>query len=136
MTDYIKIPLDPTGEPCIIDGMKAKFICEFSFPVSMVDENGNDIYVNVPVPFVTAALGGEIEIPTLKGKAVIKIPAGTQGGKIFRLKQKGIPDLNGYETGNQNVIAQIDVPKKLNKKQKELLREFSGTVKKKKGWLF
>ncbi|MBD3361723.1 molecular chaperone DnaJ [Candidatus Woesearchaeota archaeon] len=101
------------------------------------ERQGNDIYVHVPVSFVTAAIGGEVEVPTLKGKATIKIPPGTQGGKIFRLKGKGIPDLHGYSDGDENVIIQIDIPKKLNKKQKELLQEFEGTVKKKKkGWLF
>ena len=54
MTDYIKIPLDPTGEPCIVDGMKAEFIGEFSFPVSIIDEKGND-YIDIPyaVPWTT-----------------------------------------------------------------------------------
>ena len=101
------------------------------------ERRGNDIYVHVPVSFVTASIGGEVEVPTLKGKATIKIPSGTQGGKIFRLKGKGIPDLHGYNDGDENIIVQIDVPKKLTKKQKELLKEFDGTVKKKKkGWLF
>jgi len=100
------------------------------------ERRGNDVYVEVPVPFATAALGGEIEVPTLKGKTKIKIPPGTQGGKIFRLKGKGISDLHGYSDGDENIIIQIDVPKKITKKQKELLKEFQGTVKKKKGWLF
>lgn len=101
------------------------------------ERRGNDIYVHVPIPFVTAALGGEVEVPTLKGNVTIKIPSGTQGGKTFRLKGKGIPDLHGYSSGDENVIVQIDVPKKISKKQKELLEEFDGTVKtKKKGWLF
>ncbi|MBW2978716.1 molecular chaperone DnaJ [Candidatus Woesearchaeota archaeon] len=101
------------------------------------ERQGNNINVEVPVPFATAALGGEIEVPTIKGKATIKIPAGTQGGKIFRLREKGIPDLHGYGAGDENIMVQIQVPKKLNKKQRELLKEFDITVKKKKkGWLF
>lgn len=100
------------------------------------ERQGNDIIVHVPIPFATAALGGQVEVPTLKGKATIKIPAGIQGGKTFRLREKGIPDLHGYGTGDESIVVQIDVPKKLSKKQKELLKEFGGSVKKKKGWLF
>ncbi|MBN1645104.1 molecular chaperone DnaJ [Candidatus Woesearchaeota archaeon] len=99
------------------------------------ERKGNDVYVHVPIPFATAALGGEAEVPTIKGKATIKIPSGTQGGKVFRLREKGIPDLHGYGKGDENIIVQIDVPKKLSKKQKELLKEFSGSTKK-KGWFF
>ncbi len=100
------------------------------------ERKGNDLFVKVQVPFVVAALGGEIEVPTLKGKATIKIPSGTQGGTVFRLKEKGIPDIHGYGTGSENVIAQIDVPKKLSSKQKELLKEFGELDTKKKGWFF
>lgn len=99
------------------------------------ERHGNDIYVNAQVPFATAALGGEIEVPMLDGKKSIKIPAGTQGGKTFRMKGKGLPDLHDHEIGDLNVIVQIDVPKKLSSRQKELLKEFAENTKK-KGWLF
>ena len=103
---------------------------------NIFERKGNDLIVKVPVPFAVAALGGEIDVPTLTGKATIKIPAGTQGGTAFRLKEKGIPDLRGYGTGSENVIVQIDVPKKLNAKQKKLLKEFGELDGMKKGWLF
>ena len=99
------------------------------------ERHGDDIYIKVPVSFVIAALGGEIEVPTLSGQAKLKIPAGTQTNTIFRMKGKGIPYLHGYGTGNENVEVIIEVPNKLNKKQKELLKQFSKESKEKKGFL-
>jgi|TARA_Y100000310_G_scaffold91835_1_gene89317 molecular chaperone DnaJ len=99
------------------------------------ERHGDDIYIKVPIPFTIAALGGEIEIPTLDEKAKLKIPAGTQNNTIFRMKGKGIPYLHGHGTGNENVEVVIEVPEKLSKKQKELLKEFEKGNKKKKGFL-
>lgn len=97
---------------------------------------GNDIYLEYPLSFSEAALGTTIEIPTLEGKAKLKIPSGTQPGTVFRMKGKGIPDLHGYGQGNQNVIVIVKIPEKLTKKQKELLKEFDKESKKKKKGLF
>ncbi|MBU1204315.1 MAG: molecular chaperone DnaJ, partial [Nanoarchaeota archaeon] len=94
----------------------------------------NDIYCEIPVSFAQAALGSEIEIPTLKGKAKLKIPAGTQTNTIFRMKGKGIPDLHGYGLGSENVKIVIETPTKLTKKQRELLKEFEKDTKKRKGF--
>jgi len=93
--------------------------------------DGNDIYLEIPISFAKAALGGTIEVPTIEGKATLKIPPGTQTDTIFRMKSKGISSLRGYGTGNQNVKIIVDVPKKLSKKQKELLKEFEKEGKKK-----
>jgi len=103
------------------------------------ERHGDDIYVKMPIPFAIAALGGEVEVPTLEGKARLKIPAGTQNNTIFRMKGKGIPYLHGHGQGNQNVEVIIEVPENLNKKQKELLKEFEKESKDKKGffnWMF
>ena len=97
------------------------------------ERNGDDVYVKVPIPFAIAALGGEMEVPTLDGKASLKIPAGTQNNTIFRMKGKGIPYLHGSGQGNENVEVVIEVPEKLSKRQKELLEEFESESKKKKG---
>ena len=78
-----------------------------------------DLYLN----FADAALGTQIEVPTLTGKVKIKIPAGTQSGKIFRLKGKGLPEVQGYGTGDQLIYVNIWTPKKLNAKEKALLEE-------------
>ncbi|MBI3027588.1 molecular chaperone DnaJ [Candidatus Woesearchaeota archaeon] len=93
-------------------------------PHNVFERHGNDVYVKIPIPFTIAALGGEIEVPTLKGKASLKIPAGTQSSTIFRMKGLGIPDLHSHHKGDQHVEAYITVPDKLNKKQKQLLEEF------------
>lgn len=99
------------------------------------ERDGNDINIEVPVSFATAALGGEIDVPTLKGTATLRIPAGTQQGTIFRMRGKGIQSLHSHGTGDENVIVKIDVPKKLTKKQTELLKEFEKeSPEKKKGW--
>ncbi len=98
------------------------------------ERQGDDVYINAPIPFTIAALGGEVEVPTLGGKAKLKIPSGTQNNTIFRMKGKGIPYLHGHGTGNENVEVIVEVPEKLSKKQKELLKEFEKESRKKKGF--
>ena len=86
---------------------------------------GNDLFCEVPVRFAQAAFGDDIEVRTIdSSSARIKIPAGTQSGTGFRLKNKGMPDLKGYGRGNMLVRVKVVTPKKLSKKQKELLYEF------------
>ena len=82
----------------------------------------DDILVEVPISFTQAALGASIDVPTLHGKASLKIPSGTQTGTVFRMAGKGIPHLNKYGTGDQNVRVYVDVPK-LSKKQKKIVEE-------------
>lgn len=89
------------------------------------ERDGDDIYCEMPITFVQAALGDEIEVPALKGKVKLKIPAGTQTGKKFRLKGKGIPNVRGYGVGDQYIIVRIITPTKLSDKQKHLLKEFA-----------
>ncbi|MBW2986379.1 molecular chaperone DnaJ [Candidatus Woesearchaeota archaeon] len=104
-------------------------------PHKVFERQGKELYLNAPLPFATACVGGELEVPTLTGKTKIKIPAGTQSGVIFRIKGEGIHDLHGYGTGSLNVQIYIEVPKKITKKQQEALKEFGkGTKKKKKWW--
>lgn len=84
-----------------------------------------DLYCELPISFATAALGGEILVPTLDGKASIKLPAGTPSGKLFRLRGKGIPDLRGHQVGDLNIRVMVEVPTKLNSEQKKKLEEFA-----------
>ena len=98
------------------------------------ERHGDDIYVKVQIPFTVAALGGEVEVPTLEGKAKLKIPAGTQNNTIFRMRDRGIIYLHGHGKGNENVEVVIEVPEKLSKEQKELLKEFEKESKSKKGF--
>ncbi|MDI6755832.1 MAG: molecular chaperone DnaJ [Thermodesulfobacteriota bacterium] len=87
--------------------------------------SGNDIICEVPITLVQAVQGAEIEVPTLKGKAKIKVPAGTPEGKIFTLKGLGMPALQGAGRGDQKVMMKVEIPNRLNKRQRELLDEFN-----------
>ncbi|ALS27273.1 molecular chaperone DnaJ [Paenibacillus cisolokensis] len=95
-------------------------------PHEFFEREGDDIYCEVPLTFTQAALGDEIEIPTLTGKVKLKIPAGTQTGTYFRLKGKGVPRLRGYGQGDQHVKVTVVTPTSLTEEQKELLRQFAG----------
>jgi molecular chaperone DnaJ len=86
---------------------------------------GTDIVCEVPVSFAQAALGADIEVPTLEGPSRVKVPAGTQSGQIFRLKGRGIADLNGYGRGDEIVRVMVETPRKLSPRQRELLEEFA-----------
>ena len=94
-------------------------------PHEIFDRDEDDLLCEVPISFVTAALGGELKVPTLSGSASIKIPAGTQSGTTFRLKGRGIKNLQGYGTGDLNVKVQVEVPARLDKEQKAKLEEFA-----------
>ena len=86
---------------------------------------GNEVICEVPISFVQATLGDEIEVPTLDGKVQLKIGEGTQSGTVFRIKGKGIPHLRGNGRGDQHVRVKVLTPQKLNDKQRELLQEFA-----------
>ena len=89
--------------------------------MGVFQRDGANIFCEVPIPMTTAALGGSVEVPTIEGKARIKIPAGTQGGKIFRLKGKGFPSLSSYGKGDQLVHVNIWIPRRLSAEEKEML---------------
>jgi molecular chaperone DnaJ len=86
---------------------------------------GDDLVCEIPVSFVQAALGAEIEVPTLEGRATIRIPAGTQPGTLLRLKGRGVKNLQGYGQGDLRVRVQVEVPAHLNSSQKAKLAEFA-----------
>jgi molecular chaperone DnaJ len=88
------------------------------------ERDGSEIFLKLDINFVQAALGDEVQVPTLKGDVKMKIPAGTQTGTDIRLKGKGAGKLRGNGFGDQHVIVRVDVPKKLNDKQKKALRDF------------
>ncbi len=88
------------------------------------ERSGDDLVCEVPIGFPQAALGGTIEVPTLGGKARVKVPAGTQSGKTLRLRGKGLPGVRGRGTGDQLVKLQVETPSRLTDRQKELLEEF------------
>jgi molecular chaperone DnaJ len=83
-----------------------------------------DVQCEIPIPLTMAALGGEVEVPTLSGRVTMKIPAGTQSGKTFRIRGKGFPNLRGLGTGDQLVTVRVEIPSRLNSKQSQALKEF------------
>tara|TARA_R110002110_G_scaffold245617_5_gene462079 strand:- start:23417 stop:24541 length:1125 start_codon:yes stop_codon:yes gene_type:complete len=92
------------------------------------ERDGKNLYCEVPITFVAAALGGELEVPTLDGRVKLKIPAETQTGKLFRLRGKGVKPVRGGAVGDLLCRAVVETPVNLNKKQKELLKEFQESL--------
>jgi molecular chaperone DnaJ len=91
--------------------------------------DGSDLYCEVPIGFATAALGGELEVPTLDGRVLLKIPPETQTGALFRLRGKGVASVHGGGAGDLIVRAVIETPVNLNAEQRELLRRFADSLK-------
>jgi molecular chaperone DnaJ len=105
----------PAGDLYVVVNLK---------PHSMFQRDGADLHCELPISFATAALGGELEIPTLDGHAKIKIPPETQTGQVFRLRNKGIRPVRGSVTGDLFCHVSTETPVKLTGRQKDLLREF------------
>ena len=106
----------PSGDLYVVLHVKAH---------EMFQRDGDDLLCEVPVSFVQAVLGAEIEVPTLEGKASLKIPAGTQPGTMFRLKGKGVKNIQGYGHGDLHVRINVEVPTHLSAAQKAKLQEFA-----------
>lgn len=120
------ITLRGEGEPGIKGGPPGDlYIVIRMLPHKIFKRDGYDIICEIPITFVQAALGDEIVVPTLDGKVKYKIPEGTQGGTVFRLKGKGTHILNGNGRGDQYVKVIVDIPRKLNDEQKNILRNFA-----------
>ncbi|MFH1640659.1 MAG: molecular chaperone DnaJ [Candidatus Omnitrophota bacterium] len=94
-------------------------------PHPVFDRHENDILTEIVVSLSKAILGSEVEVPTLDGKVSMKIPPGTQSGRIFRLKQKGIPDLHGRGNGDELIRVKVEIPSKLSLEQRKLIEEFA-----------
>jgi len=92
---------------------------------AMFERDGADLYCDMPITFPQAALGAEVDAPTLGGRIKIKIPAGTDSGRVFRLRGKGVPDIRVNRTGDLFVRVNVAVPKKLSRQQEDLLRQFA-----------
>jgi len=92
------------------------------------EREDDDLFCEVPMPFATAALGGELEVPTLEGKSSIKIPAGTQGRTTFRLRNRGIKDLRTGGKGDLHIVVHVEVPTRLDAGQKDKLKEFAESI--------
>ena len=95
---------------------------------NIFERDGKNLYCEVPITFVTAALGGELEVPTLDGRVKLKIPAETQTGKLFRLRGKGVKPVRGGSVGDLLCRAVVETPVNLNKEQKALLQQFEKSL--------
>ena len=122
--------------PAFVWPAKAKPACAVGRPATSIfscrwrtheffQRDGADLHCRVPISMVAAALGGEFEVPTIdKGKTKVKVPAGTQSGRRFRIASKGMPVLRSRQTGDMYVQVMVETPQNLTKKQQELLAEF------------
>lgn len=120
------ISLRGEGEPGLKGGPSGDLYISIRVRThSIFQRQGTDVVIEMPITFVQGALGTELEVPTLDGKVKYTIPEGTQTGSVFRLKGKGIPFIRGNGRGDQYIKVNIEVPKKLNEKQKAILKEFA-----------
>ncbi|MFH0771021.1 MAG: molecular chaperone DnaJ [Candidatus Omnitrophota bacterium] len=114
------------GEAGLRGGQRGDlYVLIYVKPHEIFERHNNDVLCEIPISMVEAALGTEKEVPTLEGRVKMKVPAGTQSGKIFRLKGKGIPDVHDQTRGDEHVRVVVETPANLNSKQKQLLEEFS-----------
>jgi len=121
-----RIRLAGEGEVAEVGGPRGDLYCRFRIkPHPVFQRDGGDLLCEVPITFSQAALGGDMEVPTLTGAASVSLPKGTNHGDIFRLHGKGMPDVRGRGHGDLLIRTLIDVPKKLTKRQEELLRELA-----------
>jgi molecular chaperone DnaJ len=129
--DGMRIRSTGNGEPGTNGGPSGDLFIEIRLKKhDIFEREGDDIHCSVPVSFATAAMGGEIEVPTLAGKAAIDIPEGTQTGKQFRLRGKGIKGVRSSYPGDLYCHIVIETPVKLSEHQRKLLRELDESLKK------
>jgi len=95
---------------------------------SIFSRDGSNLYCEMPISFVSAALGGELDVPTLAGRVKLKVPAETQTGRVFRLREKGVKSVHGGATGDLLCKVIVETPVNLSARQKEILEEFEGTL--------
>jgi len=116
------------GEPGEDGGHRGDLHCYVRVkPHPFLERHNNDLLCPMPISFTQASLGAKVEVPTLAGRAELRIPPGTQHGQLFRMAGIGLPDLRGGRRGDQHVQVLIEIPKKLNEQQKRLMREFAET---------
>lgn len=124
-----RIRLSGEGEPGDRGAQSGDLYVQINVkPHEFFERDGSDLYCTVPVSIVTATLGGELEVPTLKGKASLKVPEGTQSGKTFKLRGMGVKSVRGGPQGDLICNLVVEVPVDLNRKQKDLLRAFGEAV--------
>ncbi len=129
--DGMRIRSAGNGEPGTNGGPPGDLFIEIRLKKhDIFERDGDDLHCQVPISFTTAALGGEIEVPTLAGKAAIDIPEGTQAGKQFRLRGKGIKGVRSSYPGDLYCHISVETPVKLTEHQRKLLKEFDESIRK------
>ncbi|MFM2343808.1 MAG: chaperone protein DnaJ [Pseudomonadota bacterium] len=129
INDGMRIRSNGNGEPGSNGGRNGDLYIEVRIKEHPVfKRNENDLHCQIPIPFTTAALGGEIEVPTLSGNVVFNIPEGTQNDKVFKLRNKGIKGLRSSAEGDLYVHVQVETPVRLTDEQKNLLRAFENSL--------
>ncbi|MEZ0228412.1 MAG: molecular chaperone DnaJ [Planctomycetota bacterium] len=124
--DGTRVRIAGEGEPGDKGGPAGDLFCYIAVkPHEFFERHENDILLEVPITFSQAALGTTVDVPTIDGKRQIEVKAGTQSGEVLKLRGAGVPDPRGYGKGDQLVRVVVEVPRKLNKRQEELLREFA-----------
>lgn len=125
--DRLRIPGE--GEPGENGGPQGDLFCITQMkPHEFFVRDGDNLYCEVPISFSTAALGGKIEVPTIRGKkTILKVKSGTQSGDVYRMRGEGLPNARGYGKGDQFILLVIETPQKLSRQQKKLLEEFGQT---------
>jgi len=122
----MQLRLTGEGEAGPRGGVRGDLYCVISVKQhTLYVRQGDDIVLEIPVGFAQAALGTEIEVPTLKGKSKLTVPKGTQPGTVLRMRGLGLPRLDGYGVGNQLVRIVVEVPTKLSDEQEQLLRKYA-----------
>jgi molecular chaperone DnaJ len=125
----MRIRLSGNGEPGVNGGPAGDLYVEIHIKAHTVFEReGDDLHCQMPISFTTAALGGDIEVPTLAGKASFTVPDGTQSGKTFRLRAKGIKGVRSSIAGDLYVHVQVETPVKLTEPQREILQQFERSL--------
>ncbi|AJY43564.1 molecular chaperone DnaJ [Burkholderia humptydooensis] len=127
--DGMRIRSAGNGEPGINGGPSGDLYVEIHIkPHPVFERDGDDLHCQMPIPFTTAALGGEIEVPTLAGRASFTVAEGTQSGKTFRLRGKGVKGLRSSIAGDLYVHVQVETPVKLTEQQRDLLKQFEKSL--------
>jgi molecular chaperone DnaJ len=127
--DGMRIRSAGNGEPGVNGGPHGDLYVEVHIkPHAVFERDGDDLHCQMPISFIEAALGGEIEVPTLSGKASFEVPEGTQSGRTFRLRSKGIKSLRTKLPGDLYIHVQVETPVKLSDSQKDLLKKFGESI--------
>lgn len=124
--DGMQVRLSGEGEPAPPGGVAGDCFCVINIrPHSLFERDGAHLLLHMPISYTQAALGAELNVPTLTGREVLKVPSGTESGRLFRIRGAGMPDPRGRGQGDLIVQTFVEVPKKLDKREEALLRELA-----------